>query len=153
MNQTKTLTLRVLLLVALMMMSMAVLSGCNKKLDQTELAFVDPLMDDLFSAIANRDYNLFSTNFSETMKAAYSEEAFLEMVDKFTDEYGQLEEKHFSNAQFVSSNGMKLIEVVYLGEFSRQNNVIITLYLNGNITRQLIEGFSINVLSEAGQQE
>jgi len=57
--------------------------------DQTVLNVAEPMMDDVMSGVANRDYGLHSANFSVDLKSSITSESFLTQCDQREKDWGR----------------------------------------------------------------
>ena len=84
---------RVLMFVVAALIATALLTGCGLK--ESEVPYADDIVENLLQGMEQNDYATFSRDFSDEMKAAIDEDAFVTMVDQFSTTIGTYVSKSF----------------------------------------------------------
>src|SRR5512138_3761312 len=76
----------------------SLLPGCSRGLNESDVAYADPMLDNILEGIATRDYAKFSKDFSEKMKEAIKENDFDSLITTLDTKLGEYEGRSFSSA-------------------------------------------------------
>lgn len=86
------------------------------------------MVDNLISAIENRDYEAFSRDLGDTMKTAMPEDSFNALVDLLKTKIGSYQERSFAQAADTTQGGVKMTVLAYNAKYSDEpDNVLITV--------------------------
>ncbi len=134
------------------------LAGCGKSLSEAEVGYAGPAVDNLLEAIARKDYELFSRDFSERMKAGIPQADFEALAGKVEVGLGEYRGKSFLSAVPAKSPAMDLMLVKYKLIYANDNEVTLTVYFNLAGGNPVIEGLKLespilekSATAEAGQ--
>ena len=116
------------------------LAGCGAKLQEADVAYARPILDNIIEAIRERDYGKFSKDFSEKMKAGLPEKDFDELAAKMDRDLGEYEERNFTSAVRAINPAVDLMIVKYRAKYANDGNVIITIYFSDINGEKRIEG-------------
>lgn len=129
------------LLLLTIILTAAFFTGCAGK--PGEPAYAGPMTDNLLTALEDNDYEAFSRDFSDTMKAEMTQDAFTEVTELLDSKIGDYRQKSFGEAAQTEQNGVKLNVVIYNAKYSNEpGNVIVTVYFDEE--GKLIEGLFIS---------
>jgi len=96
----------------------------NEESDQI-FEFANPIADNLLTGLNTGDYETFSRDFDETMKAGISETAFFEMKQSFDEKLGAYEFLQ----QDTASKDNGYIVTIYVVQFEKAPTVTMRLVL------------------------
>ncbi len=119
------------------------LPGCSSGLNESDVAYAGPVLDNILQGIADKDYGKFSRDFSEKLKEAVKEDDFYALVTTLDTKLGEYEGRSFSNAARTKSANIDTL-VTYQARYSKQSVVTIKLYFSDNNGTRLIEGLLID---------
>jgi hypothetical protein len=133
-------------LLPLMVLALAAslaLAGCRKSLEESDIPFVAPMVNNVLAGIAERDYGRFSMDFSDAMKDAITEEGFPSMMAKLDDALGEFKSRTFLRAVKPKGNGKDMVIVSYYrAVYAKDDRATITIYITDRDGKKVIEGFS-----------
>ena len=129
------------ILTALVLLA-AVFAGCSKA-DETEsedYGYAEEMVDNILAGIKDRDYAVFSRDFSDTMKNALPEESFIILCDLLDSKIGEYQSRTFGGAEEVDQGGVSMTVIVYTAEYTDEpEGVIITVYFSGDEGARKVE--------------
>ncbi len=150
---------RVLLALTALMVLTAIFSGCETtKPDKTseqsaapggaadadgviseaDVPYAGPMAENILAAIENRDYEAFSKDLGDTMKAAMTKEAFNSLVD-FLAKVGSFEKLSFGEGANVTQDGVAMTVIVYIAKYSEEpGDVLVTITFTRDDERKII---------------
>ena len=130
--------LSVIMLAALASLALA---SCEKGLEESDVPYAAPLVDNVLSGIEGRDYATFSRDFSDAMKDAIGAEGFPSVVAKMDDALGKYESRNFLGATKARAKGKDYVIVKYAAIFEKEDKAKITIYIGDADGKKQIEGF------------
>ncbi len=120
------------------------LPGCGRGLSESDVAYAGPMLDNILTGIADRDYGKFSRDFSEKMKDTVKEEDFDSLITTLDTKLGEYAERSFSSAGQTKTAGGTITLVTYRARYSKESNVTIKVYFSENHDAKSIEGLLID---------
>ncbi len=135
---------RVRRLTASIVMTCLILCGCGKPLAEADVMYAGPMLDTILEGIRVGDFDQFSRDFSEEMKAAVGEADFPALVANLLAKLGSYEGRTFISAVRARNRAVDLMIVKYQARYSNDSNVTITVYFSESNGTRLIEGFQID---------
>ena len=131
-------------MISAVLMLMIVLVGCGG-LSESDVSYAGPMVDNVIGGLADRDYDMFSRDFSDTLKSALTEENFDTFADLLDEKIGSYESKNFGGASPTTQDDVDMTVVVYKAKFSKEtSNVLITVKFSGESGDETIEGIYFN---------
>jgi hypothetical protein len=134
--------LKISVIALFTMLSILSVASCEPRVLESEVAFADPILDNMLSAIAENDYGKFSVNLSDAMKSAIEKDGFPSLVSKMKDSLGEYRGRTFKRAvKAVAKGGMDLVIISYTATFEKTDKAIITVYISDLTGKKIVEGF------------
>ena len=127
-----------------MILAGMLLAGCGNRLNEADVSYAGPVIDNILQAIEAKDYGKFSQDFSEKMKAGIGEKNFSALAAKMEAKLGTYEEKSFMSAAPAKNPNVDLTIVKYRAKYSNESDVTITVYFSDTGGKKLIEGLLID---------
>lgn len=116
-------------------------SAGSGALTAEDMAYAEPLVDNLLAGIKDRDYAVFSRDMTDLMKSAMTEDALGQLAD-FLSKIGEYQSRTFAQAANVTQNGVTYAVVIYTAKYSNEpGDVLITVTFTGD---KKIEGLNFN---------
>ena len=115
-------------------------AGCSRGLDESEVPYADSMLENILEGIAERDYSKFSMDFSENVKSAVKEEDFHSLIASLDEDCGEYEKRSFLSAVRAAGAGSEITIVKYQATYSRDSDVVITIYFSELQETMVIEG-------------
>lgn len=112
--------------------------SCMELDDQAVLTVAEPMMDDLMSGIANRDYALHSRHFSVNLKSAISAEVFLEQCDQRESDWGRPSQRDLLTI-FRKEKSFTVLWHQHMDKTDDQVLAVTTIAVKGG--RYFVDGF------------
>jgi hypothetical protein len=148
---------KILFMIAALLMLTALFTGCagnnaaqgspqasqgNDTLSAEDVAFAEPLVDNMLAGIRDKDYAVFSRDFSDATKSLMTEDKFNELTDLLASKIGDYEQRSFTQAVKAAQNDTLYTAVAYTAKYSDEpGDVIITVTFNPD---QKIEGLRLD---------
>lgn len=121
-----------LLLTLLIVLSLTVLGCGNQTLSDAELAKANAVTDNVLQGISEKDYTIFSSDFSDEMKAAMTEDAFADFAENFDENLGVLQSKTVKLTSKITQMDQTILVVNYEATYEKDPTPV-------KINMQLIE--------------
>jgi len=122
----------------------AALHGCGQRLAESDVPYAAPLLDNLLTGLAERDYGKFSTSFSPAMKDALGEGAFSSMVAHLEETLGEYRGRTFLRAvRARAATGGRVDVLAYRAEYSRDSGATMMIYISDLDGKKMVEGLAI----------
>jgi len=115
-------------------------AGCSRGLDESQVPYADSMLENILEGIAEQDYGKFSSDFNENMKDAVKEDDFHSLIATLDETCGEYEGRSFSSAARAAGAGSEITIVKYQATYSRDSDVVITVYFNEQQETMWIEG-------------
>jgi len=111
------------IIAVLLTLAVLVLAGCSSggAIDESFRDRVEPVTDNILLSIKNRDREALIRDMDEKMKAAFTEEAFREMVDMLDSKVGSYQSREFWKAE---KSGQYSI-AYYKAEFDKEEDYVV----------------------------
>jgi hypothetical protein len=114
-----------------------------------DVAYAEPLVDNMLAGINDGDYAVFSRDFSDVMKAAITEEKFNELTGLLTSIIGEYGQRSFTQAAKATQNDTLYTVITYTAKYSNEpGDVLITVTFTSD---QKIEGLRLDSPKLRGQ--
>lgn len=123
-------------------MSCLFLTSCEPRLTPADVAFAEPILDNILHSMKDRDYLKFSGDLSDAMKEAIEKIGFETMLVDSERSLGGYQGRKFKKAVKAKAKGMDLVIITYQGHFEKDDNAIITIYLSDADGVKKVEGFA-----------
>ena len=118
------------------------LTGCEPPLKASEVAFAEPILDNMLTSMEARDYQKFSADLSDAMKEAIKKMGFETMIAGLEDSLGAYQGRQFEKAVKAKAKNMDLVIITYRGQFAKDDKAVITVYFSDLNGVKKVEGFS-----------
>jgi hypothetical protein len=136
-------------LAALLALSV-ILAGCGGNsqeggaLNAEDVAYAEPIVDNILAGIKDRDYAVFSRDFSDTMKTLMPEDSLGSLAELLASKVGEYQSKSFAQAADVTQNGAQYTVVTYTAKFSDEpGDVLIIVTFSGDAEKK-VDGLFFN---------
>jgi hypothetical protein len=93
-----------------------------------DLAYAEPITDNLLAGLNANDYSVFSKDFDEKMKKGLSQDVFTQTYEMIHEKIG----KYVSRSVTSVSESDNLITVVYSAKFEKEEGVTIRVIVEKN---------------------
>ncbi|MGE5495941.1 MAG: DUF3887 domain-containing protein [Burkholderiales bacterium] len=136
-------------LAALLALS-TILTGCggdspaDGALSAEDVAYAEPIVDNILAGIKDRDYAVFSRDFSDTMKTLMPEESLDSLADLLASKVGEYQSRSFAQAADVTQNGAQYTVVTYTAKFSDEPGDVLIIVTFGGDTEKKVDGLFFN---------
>jgi hypothetical protein len=119
-------------------------SSGDVTLTEENAAFAEPIVDNLLAGIKDKDYAVFSRDFSDAMKSAITEDSFISLADMLATKIGEYEKRNFIHATSMTKNGIVSTVVAYAALYSNEpGDVVITVIFSGDNEKK-VDGLDFN---------
>lgn len=127
----------------------ALLAGCGGSastgdvtLAEADVAYAEPLVDNMLAGIKDKDYAEFSRDMTDTMKSSMNEDSFNSLVELLASKVGEYESRSFGQAANTTQNGVQYTVIIYTAKYSDEpDDVLINVILSGE---KKIDGLYFN---------
>jgi hypothetical protein len=107
---------------------MLLMTGCTKKITESDISYAGPLLDNMLAGIKDMDYNVFAKDFDTKMAGAFTEDSFKTFADMLQTKIGDYQSRTFSAAQNTKSGDTAITVVVYKAKYSKETaDVLMTV--------------------------
>lgn len=121
------------LLLTLLFVLSASLLGCGgQSLSDAELEKANAVTDNVLAGISEKDYAIFSRDFSDEMKAAMNEESFTAFAESLDENLGRLQSKSVTLTSKINQMDQTILVANYEATYEKDPVPV-------NINMQLIE--------------
>jgi hypothetical protein len=100
------------------------------------------MLDGVLKGISERNYALFSADFSDAMKKAIDEAGYPKFLASMDGALGQFRSRTFLGATKARSRGGSLDIVEYKAAYEKAAEVSLKIYIADRDGRRMIEGFA-----------
>ncbi|MGH4123534.1 MAG: DUF3887 domain-containing protein [Clostridium sp.] len=136
---------KLLIILCSMLVMVSMFSGCSKKLTEKDMAYAEPLTENMLQAVDKSDYTQFSKDFSPELKKAMTEDSFKTLCTSFSEKIGKYESKKFSAATEAEKEGKISKIIIYKAKYSKEEkDVQITATFSENAGKVLVQGIFFN---------
>ncbi len=119
-------------------------AACGGGLAEKDVPYVRPMIDSIMKGIADKDYAVFSRDFSDAMKAKVGAEELGAIAAELSETHGGYREWSFQNAvKAKGPAGMEMVVVTFRILFSGKDGVEAKAYIGVRDGAPKVEGFMI----------
>jgi L-lactate utilization protein LutC len=118
------------------------LTGCEPPMKASEVAFAEPIMDNILNSMEAHDYQKFSADLSDAMKEAVEKIGFETMIIGLEESLGAYQGRQFEKAIKAKAKNMNLVIITYRGQFAKNDKAVITVYISDLDGVKKVEGFA-----------
>ena len=119
-------------------------SAGNGALNAEDVAYAEPVVDNLLAGIKDRDYAVFSRDFSDTMKTMMPEDSLGTLADLLASKVGEYQSRSFAQAADMTQNGVKYTVVTYTAKYSDEPGDVLIIVTFGGDTEKKVDGLFFN---------
>lgn len=117
-------------------------AAADGPLAAADVAYAEPLVDNMLAGLRDKDYAVFSRDFSDMMKSAMNEDAMRSLADFLAPKIGEYESRTFGQAAKTTLKSVQYTMIIYTAKYSDEpGDVLVTVSFNAV---KKIEGLNFN---------